>query len=185
MRIAISGTHYMGKSTLISDFLKLHPEYKSSIEPYYLLQEQQDVELSLEPSLDSLLEQLNCSIQQLMTNEENIIFDRCPVDYLAYAMVSLSEDDIDINDSEVADLFSDIKIALDTLDLIVFLPITKEYPIDYPEENPAYRKAADRNFKKIYRDDKCDIFPSFNHPKIIEIYGNPAARLKILESYFY
>ncbi|HLF66351.1 MAG TPA: AAA family ATPase [Gammaproteobacteria bacterium] len=185
MRIAISGTHYMGKSTLITDFLQHHPEYQSPLEAYYLLQEQKEVELSLEPSLESLLEQLHCSLHQLMKNENNIIFDRCPVDYLAYAMVLLEQDDIDINDSEVSDLFPEVKEALDTLDLIVFLPISKEHPIDYREENPAYRRAADKCFKKIYRDDLCDIFPRFNHPRIIEISGDPKTRLKILESYLF
>lgn len=185
MRIAISGTHYIGKSTLITDFLKLHPEYKAMIEPYYLLQEQTTIEMSLEPSLDSLLEQLNYSIGQLMENEGNIIFDRCPVDYIAYAMALLDQEDIDINDSEVSDLFSDVKIALDTLDLIVFLPITKDHLIEYTEENAFYRKAADKCFKKIYRDDTCDIFPSFKHPKVIEIFGNRSTRLKTLESYLF
>lgn len=80
-----------------------------------------------------------------------------------------------------ADLFSDVKSALDTLDMIVFIPITKEYPIEYIEENPAYRKAADKCFKKIYRDDKCDIFPAFNHPRVIELNGDRLTRLRILE----
>ncbi len=185
MRIAISGTHYIGKSTLIADFLKHHPEYQSPLEPYYLLQEEKEVELSLEPSLESLLEQLHCSSEQLMENKDNIIFDRCPVDFIAYAMVLLGIEDIDINDSEVSELFPEVKEALDTLDLIVFLPITKAHPIEYTEENPAYRRAADKCFKRIYRDDHCDIFPRFNHPRIIEICGSPSARLKILESYLF
>jgi len=32
MRIAISGTHFMGKSTLIDNFIEAHPEYKSEVE---------------------------------------------------------------------------------------------------------------------------------------------------------
>ena len=183
MRIAVSGTHCMGKSTLITDFLRGHPQYKSVIEPYYLLQEQKTMEMSLEPSLENLLEQLNYSIEQLMEGEDNIIFDRCPVDYIAYAMTILDQENSSINDSEVSDLFQDVKNALNTLDLIVFLPITTEHLIQYTEENPAYRKAADKCFRRIYRDDACDIFPSFKHPKVIEIWGSPSARLKILESY--
>jgi hypothetical protein len=185
MRIAISGTHFMGKSTLIEDFIKRHPNYKCEIEPYYKLQDEKTMELSLEPSLDSLLEQLNYSIGQLneLAKEQNIIFDRCPVDFLAYAMCELDQDFIDINDSEISERFSDMKAALNNLDLIVFLPITKENSIEYTEENPAYRKAADKCFKKIYRDDICDIFPRYGHPRIIEIAGDRMARLKKVESY--
>jgi hypothetical protein len=90
---------------------------------------------------------------------------------------------VDINESEVAERFPDIKEALNHLDLIVFLPITKENFIDYPEENPTYRKAADKNFKKLYRDEICNIFPKYGHPKIIEISGDRASRIKKLESY--
>ena len=76
-----------------------------------------------------------------------------------------------------------IKNALNTLDLILFLPIPKENSIEYTEENPAYRKLADKFFKKLYRDDMCDIFPSYGHPKIIELWGDQLTRIKKLETY--
>lgn len=185
MRIAVSGTHFIGKSTLIEDFIKRHPNYKCEIEPYYKLQNEKSMELSLEPSFDSLIEQLDYSINQLneCANEKNIIFDRCPIDFIAYIMCILERDDININDSEVSERFFDIKEALNNLDLIIFLPITNENAIEYTEENPAYRKLADKYFKKIYRDDICDIFPRYNHPKVIELSGDRIARLKKLESY--
>lgn len=185
MRIAVSGTHFMGKSTLIEDFIKKHPDYKCEIEPYYKLQDEKTMELSLEPSLDSLLEQLGYSIEQLNkhANECNIIFDRCPIDFIAYAMCVTDQDSIDINDNEISEKFPEVKEALNNLDLIVFLPIIKEHLIEYTEENPAYRKAADKCFKKIYREDICDIFPRYDHPKIIEILGDRLTRIKKLESY--
>jgi hypothetical protein len=185
MRIAVSGTHFIGKSTFIEDFIKRHPYYKCEVEPYYKLQDEKVMEFSLEPSLDSLLEQLDYSINQLnqCTVEKNIIFDRCPIDFLAYAMYSLSKDSIDINDSEISERFDEIKEALNHLDLILFLPIDKENSIEYTEENPAYRKAADKYFKSLYRDEVCDIFPKYGHPKIIEVCGDRLTRIKTLESY--
>ncbi|MBY0281898.1 MAG: hypothetical protein K2W94_07030 [Alphaproteobacteria bacterium] len=140
--------------------------------------------MSLEPCLDSFLEQLGCSIDQLndYENEQNIIFDRCPVDFLAYVMCELDQDGVDIRDSEISDRFSDVKSALNHLDLIVFLPITKENLIEYTEEEPLYRKNVDQCFKKLYRDNACDIFPEYDHPKIIEISGDRMTRLRQLES---
>ncbi len=184
MRIAISGTHFIGKSTLIEDFIKKHPNYRSEVEPYYKLQDQATVESSLEPCLDSFLVQLDYSINQIneCADEQNIIFDRCPVDFLAYAMCELNQDSININDSEVSERFSDVKAALDNLDLIIFLPITKENSIEYTEEDLDYRKAVDIFLKKLYRDDICDIFPQYNHPEIIEISGDRAVRLRKLEN---
>lgn len=185
MRIAVSGTHFIGKSTLIEDFIKQHSTYKTEVEPYYKLQNQKTMERSLEPTTDSLLEQLECSINQLQeyANIKDVIFDRCPIDFLAYAMCTLERDHIDINDSEFQEKFSDVKSALNNLDLIVFLPITRENSIEYIEENPAYRKASDKCFKKMYRDDVCDVFPRYNHPKVVEIAGDRITRIKKLESY--
>ena len=184
MRIAISGTHFMGKSTLIEDFIKKHPNYTYEIEPYHKLQDE-EMALSLEQNLESFLEQLDYSIEQLNTHahERNIIFDRCPIDFLAYALYDLDQESIDIYGSEVSERFPDIKDALNHLDLIVFLPMTKENSIEYIEENPAYRKAIDQNFKKIYRDDLLDICPNYDHPQIVELWGDRLTRVKKLESY--
>lgn len=112
MRIAVIGTHFIGKTTLVKDFIKDHPNYKHEVEPYYQL------ELALEPDLDSFLEQLNYSIEMLTTNsnERDIIFDRCPVDFIAYSMSILEKEYIDINDSEVSDRFFEVKEALNNLD---------------------------------------------------------------------
>lgn len=185
MRIAVSGTHYIGKTTFIADFIQAHPEYRCEEEPYYKLQDEKALELSLAPSLDSLLEQLDYSIEQLnqCADERNVIFDRCPIDFIAYSMYVVEQDLMDINDSEVAERFSAVKTALNNLDLIVFLPITKENPIEYTEENPAYRKAVDKYCKNIYRDDMCDVFPRYSQPKIIEIWGDRITRIKKLASY--
>lgn len=183
MRIAVSGTHCMGKSTLIEDFIKIHSDYKSELEPYYELEDEKFTEL--EPSLDSLLVQLDYSIAQMNqhSNQPNIIFDRCPVDFIAYAMCVAEQEGINIHDTEIAERFNDIKQALNFLDLIIFLPMIDNYSILYTEENPAYRKAADKNFKKLFRDDICDIFPRYGHPRIVEIWGEREARIKMLESY--
>lgn len=186
MRIAVSGTHFIGKSTLIEDFVNAHPEYNTEIEPYYHTDDQ-EMDLSLEPTIESLIEQLDYSIEQLnrCANKTNIIFDRCPIDFIAYALCTLKKDGIDIHDSEISERFPQIKEALKHLDFIVFLPITKEHRMEYTEENPTYRQAADRSFKKIYRDDICDIFPRYGHPKIIELCGDRLTRIKKLEGFLF
>ncbi|MBS0290318.1 MAG: AAA family ATPase [Proteobacteria bacterium] len=174
----------MGKSTLIADFIKAHPEYSTVIEPYYHLQNQKEIELSLEPTIESLVEQLDQSIEDLNqhASKTNVIFDRCPIDFIAYALCILQNDDVNIHDTEISERFPEVKKALNNLDFIFFLPMTKEHIIEYPEENPTYRRAADSAFKKIYRDDVCDIFPRYGHPKIIELWGDRLTRVKKLES---
>ncbi len=59
-------------------------------------------------------------------------------------MGTLEQNYIDINDSDVSEYFFEVKEALNNLDLIIFLPITSEYDIEYTEENPVYRKLANK-----------------------------------------
>ncbi len=91
MRIAVSGTHFIGKSTLVEDFIKKYPDYRCEIEPYYKLQDEKTMELSLEPSLDSFLEQLDYSINQLndCVSGKNIIFDRCKVKIIYVSFIEI------------------------------------------------------------------------------------------------
>ena len=56
--------------------------------------------------------------------------------------------------------------------MIIFIPIEKGSLLQYHEENPEYRLAAEKCFKKIYRDEVLDVFLRFNHPKIIEVTGD-------------
>lgn len=185
MQIAISGTHFIGKSTMIEDFIKKHPNYSYEMEPYYQLQNQGVEEFSEALTLECVLRQLDYSIELLNSRKNlgNIIFDRSPIDFIAYAMHIADRLQIDLNDTVFSEKFPEIKESLQGLDLIVFLPITKEHSIGYQEEDATYRKIVDKNFKRIYRDEIYDVFPGYNHPKIIEIWGNPLTRIKKLESY--
>lgn len=185
MRIAISGTHFMGKSTLIEDFIKKYPHYSYEIEPYYQLQNQGIEEFSEQLTFECVLKQLDYSIELLNAKKDqnNIIFDRCPIDFIAYAMYIADQRQINFNDTVFSEKFSEIKEALRILDLIVFLPMTKEHRIEYEEEDAAYRKMIDKNLKKIYRDEVFDIFPSYSHPKIVEIWGDRLTRIKKISTY--
>ena len=189
MRIAISGAHYMGKSTMINDFIKSHPDYHHQVEAYFRLQTDYGVEFpaTAQPTLECILMELDYSIECLnqCAKKTHILFDRCPIDFIAYAMCILDQDNLDINDNEIADRFPLVKMVLRNLDLIVFLPITKAHLIHVEdgEEDIIFRKAVDRCFKKLYRDEICDIFPGYQQPRIIELWGDRQTRIKKLETY--
>jgi len=149
MRIAISGTHIIGKSTFIDDFINVHPDYIHEIEPYYQLQEEQLIEFSEEPTLESLLEQLDYSIKRLnyFSKKPNVIYDRCPIDFVAYSMYIMKQLGANIYSSVISERFSDIKDALENIDIIVFMPIIKRHNTHFNiPEDEAYRKAVDIYF---------------------------------------
>ena len=186
MRIAISGTHCMGKTTFIKDFLKIYPGYVYEEEPYNQLQEKHDIEFSADPSLEDFIEQLEYSLERLdfHATPANVIFERCPIDFVAYLMYLAQQERMNFQDTHVSEMFPEITEALENLDLIIFLPMTKECPILSPEsEDEVYRKAVDVVLKQIYREDLFDLLPSHDHPQLVEIWGKPEERMKKLESY--
>ena len=85
MRIAVSGTHFSGKSTLIASLIEQLPNYVSIDEPYLLLQEE-GYEFSNPPSVVDFELQLKRSIRAIEESRDNTIFDRCPLDCVAYTL---------------------------------------------------------------------------------------------------
>jgi len=83
MRIAVSGAHRTGKTTLLEELSRALPNHVVVDEPYYLLEEEGH-EFAEIPSLGDFELQLERSIQCVEDSEEDQLFDRCPADMLAY-----------------------------------------------------------------------------------------------------
>src|SRR4051812_25174311 len=113
MRIAVSGTHFVGKSTLVEELSAALPEYSTVEEPYFLLEEEGH-EFADPPSIEDFELQLERSITCLDERELNVIFDRCPADLLGYL---LSHPDADA--FELDAWLPRVRSAIETLDLIV------------------------------------------------------------------
>ena len=122
MRIAVSGTHFSGKTTLINALsTKLHG-YEIFEEPYHVLEES-GYDFSDPPSIEDFEKQLECSTELIKSSPKKTIFDRSPIDFLAYALVKSEEDhdqcDMESWQTQIENVISDI-------DVLIFLPI--EYP---------------------------------------------------------
>lgn len=127
MRIAVSGSHFTGKTTLIESLLKQLPNYTSVEEPYYLLEGEGRV-FSHPPSVQDFEEQLHRSVRAIEESEENTIFDRCPLDFLAYAQ-AIGNGAIDVEE-----WVQKMEDALEQLDLIVYVPIENQIPVSRSED---------------------------------------------------
>jgi AAA domain len=170
MRIAVSGTHCTGKSTLIDEFLRAHPDFTHEPEPYTVLVEDFGEEFSQEPCVEDFYRQLEFNVDRLRQHArgERVIYERCPIDFLAY---------IDALDSKSIDtaLVSD---AIQHLDLIVYLPLDDSDSAD--ADYPKLRKAVDRRLSAIYREDQFGIVSS-NDVIVVEASGSTPRRLRIIE----
>jgi len=115
MRIAIIGSHCVGKTTLVEELQKLLPEYEFYPEPYYELEERGYLFPEI-PTIDDYIEQFEYSIKQILASGDNVIFERCPVDLLAYVQAVNESEDIQAFYKKVEDILSEI-------DLFIFVPI--------------------------------------------------------------
>jgi len=169
MRIAVSGTHGVGKSTLIDEFLRRHPEFVHEPEPYTVMVEDLGEEFSAEPSVEDLRRQLEFSIERLSQHApgENVIYERCPVDFFAYIHA------LDRKSAEA--LLERVSEAMRHLDLILYLPFDGT-----SEEFPKLQRAVDRRLRSIFQEDEFGIMSSTN-AIIVEAEGSTDHRLPTLE----
>jgi hypothetical protein len=167
MRIAVSGTHCTGKSTLIDEFLRAHPEFAHEPEPYTAMVEDLGEEFSAEPCVEDFYRQLEFNIDRLQQYAagDHVIYERCPIDFLAYI------DALDPKSTKA--VLNRVSDAMRNLDLIVYLPLNDSAP---DAEYPKLRKAVDQRLRSIFRDDEFGVL-------IIEATGSTAQRLRIIESH--
>ena len=178
MRLAVTGTHGSGKTTLVEDFAAAHPDYTHVVEPYETLLEA-GVVFSDPPTIADYLEQLEHSIETLHAQEAtqaNVVFDRSPIDFLAYLSVLGRRTR---GDGFAADtVLEDIGDAIGILDLIVFLPLVAADTM--PAEYPALQRAVDRELQSILLDDGLSLLSS-SRPRLITLRGTRPDRLQALE----
>jgi len=127
MRIAISGTHCSGKTTLVEEFLRAHPDFTHEPEPYEVMVEDYGEEFSAVPTVEDFYRQLEFNVARLRSHQtgERVIFERCPLDFLAY-MLALRQLDRDDDSAGLIDAARSMAIeAVPRLELIVFLPLER------------------------------------------------------------
>jgi thymidylate kinase len=129
MKIAITGTHRSGKTTLVDKLQECLPEYVCKAEAYYELEERGNV-FSEIPTLEDYILQLEHSIEQISAREKNLIFDRCPLDMLAYIQATT-----EFKNANIQSLYHRVKNALTQIDILVFVPIEEPDVIGCPESD--------------------------------------------------
>lgn len=177
MRIAVTGTHGVGKTTLVEDFVAARRDALLVPEPYWLMAEE-GVPFADGPTSADLEVQLERSCALILSEAEEpvIVFDRSPIDFLAYLEV--------VSDAEgfewfpTGKLLTRVERALARLDLLVFVPLMQPDDIAVAIEYPALRKKVDARLKAIIRKDELGLFAE--GPRVLEISGPRDLRLERL-----
>jgi len=193
MRIAIVGSACQGKTTLTNDFIKNWPAYKRSKESYRDLIKKEKIKINKEVDRDGQWKILNSLIDDLQSTEktDKIIFDRCPLDNLIYSMWSFDKNKSDIDKEFIDKCIPLVRESMRHLDIIFFIPITRVAVVKTEERelreiDKTFIEEIDNIFKAVQRSyytGKSPFFPKDDSPAIIEIFGNPEERIKMIELY--
>lgn len=166
MKIAITGTHRVGKTTIAEMLLEAFPNYELYPEPYFELEETGYIFPEI-PTADDYLTQLEYSIKQITKSNRNAIFDRCPVDLLAYIQAT----DTSLN---LQSIFGKVQNAIEEIDLLIFVPIEEPDIISCSEsELPELRVQVNDILRDLISD--FDI-------ETIEVKGNLSERLNQIQN---
>ncbi|MBV8988785.1 MAG: ATP-binding protein [Solirubrobacterales bacterium] len=161
MRIAFSGAHRVGKTTLIERVAEALPGYALVPEPYHLLEED-GYDFADPPSEEDFEAQLERSLIELEVAGECVLFDRCPADPLAYLLVGGHDIDPQVERS---------REAIGLLDLVVLVPIEEpdRIPVSSHEDSEQRRAVDERLFELLVQEQLADevlpVHGDITHPR--------------------
>lgn len=191
MRIAVSGSHSLGKSTIVNDWMAQHPGFLREEEPYRALGLYGPYEILFRDASTKLHNgiQLFYNISRIHRYgnfADDVIFDRAPVDYLAYSQYTANQGTTDIDAAFVESMVPAVRESLDHLDILAFVPRSEDWPVAMEDDgirpvDYAYRDEVDAIFKEIYREGRFQVFPEKNSPLLVELGGSRETRLSQLQ----
>jgi len=178
MRLAVSGSHGTGKSTLIAAFVDLRPEYRYEPEAYETLADDIPLSSSEGPSPDGLRSLLDYTIAALSSHatETSVVFERSPIDYLAYASACRDAWSGPTTRDFLAAAVPAVRTSLRHLDLIALLPVSDAIP-PRPDDDERFRKRVDDRLRRALIDDDFDLFDDRDLPRVVELSPLPARQI--------
>jgi hypothetical protein len=167
MRIAISGSHLVGKTTLGEALAEALPRYAFVPEPYYLLEEE-GYEFPEMPSIEDFERQLERSLLCVHDSGPDVVFDRCSLDVLGYLVTHRDADTF-----QLEDWLPRVREAMAKLDLIVFVPVEEPDRVPVPRSEMRLRADVDAVLRDIILDDAYGL-----EIEAITAAGTPDARVR-------
>jgi len=165
MRVAFSGAHRTGKTTLLEAVAAQLPGVRTYDEPYWQLEEEGH-EFSDPPSREDFEHQLRRSIETILAAPTDALLDRSPVDFVAYLRATA-------NDFELDDWWPELGDAMAALDALVL--VTVEVPDRSalpPHEDARLRRRVDEEIGSLLLDDPLGL-----GARVIEVHGDVDARV--------
>jgi predicted ATPase len=163
MRIAISGSHGTGKSTLLRELATHLDGYETVDEAYHLL-DSAGCAFRDPPTDDDFVALVDYAASLFSERSTgDALFDRSPADYLAYLAAAYPDF---VRDEHIAATAA----ALATLDLVVFVPIERPDRI-HVGDAPKLRRRVDRVLREMLVEGAWPF-----SARVVEVSGSIAQR---------
>lgn len=191
MKIALTGTHCNGKSTLVKEFLQKWPMYKTPAITYRDILNEKKLSLNEagdEKSQRAILDALIDEVQKASASDDkDIIFDRCVIDNIVYSLWLNSRGKV--SDNFIMDCKFLVAETVKLFDIIFFLPLRNEIKFekrDTRSNNPIYREEIDNIFHAVvesYSKNAGIFFPLKDCPAVITLDGPADLRCEQIRLY--
>lgn len=191
MRITLSGTAGQGKTTLLQAFIDKWDMYETPEVTYRSLIKKGAH--SKDTNKETQWSILNHMIDQIekYSADDNVIFDRGPIDNLIYSMWSYHKGESDIDELFIEKCIPVVRESMKLLDIIFYIPLTnasestieddgsREVDVEYVQEIDNFFKAIHKN----WMNGDTRFFPKEDRAAMIEIFGTTEERLTMLGMY--
>jgi len=193
MKIVLIGAHSVGKSTLIEQFIKQWPMYKKPEKTYRDIIKEKNLNINMQGDKESQRAILNALVDEAQlastSDDKHVIFDRCPVDNIAYTLWHYAKGTEGFTPEFVMTCKDIAALSLKHFDLIFYVPARKEIPItprEGRETNEAFREEIDNIFDSLvtsYEKNTKAFFPGEDCPAVIRLEGPPDMRIPQMSLY--
>jgi hypothetical protein len=168
LKVAFSGTHAVGKSTLINVLAAALPGFDVIEEPYIGLLETGYI-FADPPAAEDFEIQLERSLASVAGGGEHLMFDRVPADFLAYLAVLRH-----VRVDTLSSYWNDVAAAMREFDLVVYVPVERPDRIEMSQsEYPHLRKRVDQALRRFLVEDELGVAD-----RVVEVHGSLADRGK-------
>ena len=176
MRIAIIVSFQVGKTTLIEEFSHIHKHVRIFQEAYHSLEED-GFDFNHPPEEHDYEAMIKRSCQDILESPQHSLFDRCPLDYMALACASESQ-----NWSDLPFDLDHIRDAMNLLDIVVYIPIESpdRITLNPDDTDHDFRHHGDDLVKELLFDDPLNLTQGIQSYEISGSMDQRVAKLTAL-----
>lgn len=193
MRIAFSGTGHSGKTTLVKSFLYTWKNYTTPEKTYRDIIHENNLSHSSDTTIETQEKILNFMIDQVQSSvqSDKIVYDRCPLDNIAYSMWCNDKGTDGFTKAFVTKQIKLMRESMKSLDIIFLCRFDNRQNVEddgFRDTDIKFIKEVDNIFYSLYKQyteypDADIFFPAGDSPCIILLPDKPQLRIDMVAEY--